>query len=522
MKTFDFKDLFILDLANNHQGDLDHAVRVVRECGEVVRVAGVRAALKFQFRDLPTFVHPSHQTGSANKHIPRFLSTRLLEDDFAVLAEEVRAAGMITMATPFDEASVDWIERMDIEIIKIASCSAADRPLLQRIVQSRRPVVASTAGLDAQKLDELVNVLEHRGLEFAVMHCVAIYPTPPAGLKLNQIDYLKARFPGVPIGFSTHEDPDSLTPIVAAVAKGATLYERHVGVATEKYSLNAYSSTPAQLAAWIDQWKVAVSMCGGARRAPAHPSEIASLDSLRRGVFARRPLEKGEHLTTENVYFAMPWSEGQLDTSGWHQGLIADRAYAKDESISSLLDAHEFDAQHVIYQIMLQVRGMLNKARITVGKDSKIEISHHYGLERFREFGAVIVDCVNRDYCKKLIVVLPRQKHPYHYHKKKEETFQLLYGDLAVEVNGDQTALRPGDTLLVEPGIWHKFHSLEGAIFEEISTTHYNDDSFYEDQRISRFPRSHRKTELPNWEAAIPREQRIAIRESSWGTATVD
>jgi sialic acid synthase SpsE/mannose-6-phosphate isomerase-like protein (cupin superfamily) len=522
MKAFDFKDLFILDLANNHQGDLDHAIRIVRECGEVVRAAGVRAALKFQFRDLPTFVHPSHQTGSSNKHIPRFLSTRFLENDFAVLADEVRKTGMITMATPFDEASVDWIERLDIEIIKIASCSAADRPLLQRIAQSRKPVVASTAGLDGQKLDELVNVLEHRGLEFAIMHCVAIYPTPAAGLKLNQIDYLKARFPGVPIGFSTHEEPDALMPIIGAVAKGATLYERHVGIGTDKYSLNAYSSTPAQLAAWIDQWKLAVSMCGGSRRAPAHQSEIASLDSLRRGVFARRPLEKGEALTAENVYFAMPWSEGQLDTSGWRSGLTADRPYGKDESIAGTLDGDAFDAQHAIYQIMLQVRGMLNKARIPVGKDSRIEISHHYGLERFREFGAVIVDCVNREYCKKIIAVLPRQKHPYHYHKKKEETFQLLYGDLAIEVDGNQIVLHPGDTLLVQPGVWHKFHSLEGAIFEEISTTHYNDDSFYEDQRISRFPRAHRKTELPNWEAAIPVDQRGTTRETSWGTASGD
>ena len=472
--------------------------------GEVAQGCGVRAALKFQFRDLDTFVHPAHQQNSNNKHIPRFLSTRLNEADFGVLAEEVRRAGMITMATPFDEASVDWIDRLDIELIKIASCSAADHPLLQRIVQSHKPIVASTAGLDGQSLDHLASLLEHHSRSFAIMHCVAIYPTPSDQLKLSQIDFLRTRYPGVPIGFSTHESPEALTPIVAAVAKGATLFERHVGIGTDKYKLNAYSSTPAQLQSWFEAWRAAVAMCGGSRRSPARPDEMESLTSLKRGVFAKRPLQAGEELNRSNVYFAMPLSAGQLDTSGWQKGLRADRSYDKDETISDRLVGQGDDHDDIIYQIILQVRGMFNKARIMFGRDSKIEISHHYGLERFREFGAVIVDCVNRGYCKKLIAVLPRQKHPYHYHKQKEETFQLLNGDLEVEVDGKQIALRPGDTILVQPGCWHKFQSLNGAIFEEISTTHYNNDSYYEDQRIARLPREVRKTELPNWEAAIP------------------
>jgi N-acetylneuraminate synthase len=506
MKSFDFQNLFILDLANNHQGDLEHARRIIRECGQVAHACGVRAALKFQFRDLDSFIHPAHYQNSNNKHIVRFLSTRLGERDFGVLAEEVRKAGMITMATPFDEASVDWIDRLDVALIKIASCSAADRPLLDRVVQSHKPVIASTAGLDIQNLDHLVSLLEHHERPFAIMHCVAIYPTPCDQLKLSQLDFLRTRYPGIPIGYSTHERPESLMPVVAAVAKGAALFERHVGLGTEKYKLNAYSSKPAQLRAWFKAWRAAVAMCGGTRRSPARPDEMESLSSLKRGVFAKRLIQPGEELDLSNVYFAMPLAAGQLDASGWQKRLKADRSYAKDEAISERLVAQADDRADIIYQIILQVRGMFNKARIMFGKGSKIEISHHYGLERFREFGVVIVDCVNRGYCKKLIAVLPRQKHPYHYHKKKEETFQLLYGDLEVEIDGRQTVLRPGDTVLVEPGCWHKFHSLDGAIFEEISTTHHNDDSYYEDQRIARLAREIRKTELPNWEAAIPHD----------------
>jgi N-acetylneuraminate synthase len=100
-----FDGLFVLDLANNHQGNVAHARAIIEGIGGVVRANGVRGALKFQFRDLDTFVHPGHRTGSANKHIPRFLSTRLSSADYGALAADVRSAGLITMATPFDERS---------------------------------------------------------------------------------------------------------------------------------------------------------------------------------------------------------------------------------------------------------------------------------------------------------------------------------------------------------------------------------------------------------------------------------
>ena len=80
----------------------------------MVRELGVRAALKFQFRNLETLIHPDFRNRDDVRHIPRFLSTALSEEHFGQLAEEVRRQGMITMATPFDEDSVDMLTRLDI------------------------------------------------------------------------------------------------------------------------------------------------------------------------------------------------------------------------------------------------------------------------------------------------------------------------------------------------------------------------------------------------------------------------
>ena len=65
-----------------------------------------------------------------------------------------------------------------------------------------------------------------------------------------------------------------------------------------------------------------------------------------------------------------------------------------------------------------------------------------------------------------------------------------------MEKDGEPYVLKEGDLFLVEPNHWHKFSTMHGVIFEEISTTHYNDDSFYQDEAIQKLPREERKTKV--------------------------
>jgi Sialic acid synthase len=354
MHDFDFNGLFTYDLANNHQGDLEHALTIINAVGEVNRQAAVRGALKFQFRHLDTFIHPDYKQRKDVKHIPRFMETALTKPQYEVLTEAVIKNGLHTMCTPFDEESVDAILDLDIEIIKVASCSAGDRPLLERITQVNKPVIVSTAGLSMDKIDRLVSFLESKNMHFALMHCVAIYPTPNDKLGLNQIDVLKERFPHVPIGFSTHEEPDNYAAIQIAFAKGARLFERHVGLETKKYTMNSYSSKPEQLARWITAYKQAVEACGGEHRIPASPDEIASLRSLMRGVFAREQIKQGDKLNRDKVYFAMPLYDRQLPSGDWFEGIEADRDYAPHEPVNEAVANLPLPAEEIIYHILLQ------------------------------------------------------------------------------------------------------------------------------------------------------------------------
>ena len=496
MKEIDFNELFILDLANNHQGDVGHGLRIIKELGAVVRRVKVNAAIKFQFRQLDTFIHPDFVSREDVKHIPRFLGTRLDWDAYEVLLAECREQNVAVMCTPFDEESVDRIVAMDFDAIKIASCSLNDRPLVSRISTAGLPVVASTGGSSLQQIEFVDHLLSNAGISYAFEHCVSIYPTPTKNLQLNQIELLKTHFQDVPIGWSTHEDPEDMITIQVAFAKGATMFERHVGIETEKFGLNAYSSTPSQIEMWMKSFHQAKARCGSEKRPPATMEEREALRSLQRGVFARTEIELGQPLKQADVFFAMPVVDDGLTSSSWASGLTANRAYKAGESIDQSIAEIDQSDREIINQISLRVRGLLKDARIVLSKGCKGEISHHYGLRRFREFGAVIIDVINREYCKKLIVQLPRQKHPYHHHKLKEETFHVLYGSMEVEVDGNSHALKEGDLFLVEKNKWHKFSSMNGVIFEEISTTHHKNDSFYEDPQINAMTLDQRKTEL--------------------------
>lgn len=523
---FPFENFFIFEMANNHAGDVRHGLKIIRgihavckdfnpltrfACsgfrpnGEKAGITGMPGGLNFnfgfklQYRDLDTFIHPGYRERKDIKYVKRFLGTRLSETDFRLLVDEIKKLGFTAICTPFDERSVDLIEKHGFDIIKIGSCSLTDWPLLERIAKADKPIIASTAGATFEDIDRAVMFFEHREKQFALMHCVGEYPTFYDDLQLNQIDLLKDRYPGVPIGYSTHEDPENFDAIKIAIAKGAMLFEKHVGLKTYKYPLNAYSATAQQIRRWLEAAKEAFSMCGvRGRRAKFSEKEKADLRGLQRGAFAKKAIKKGEKIDLSNTFFAIPNIDNQVSASEMSKyiELIA----GKDIQIEQPIlfgDVTVRNLRERVLEIMNKIRPLLIESKISLPNKLEFELSHHYGIENFEQWGAALINCINREYCKKLIILLAGQKHPVHSHVKKEETFNILFGDVTININGVEKEYKPGGMVTVERGIKHGFSSKAGAIFEEISTTSLTEDSFYEDTQIEKNP--DRKTHMTFW-----------------------
>ncbi len=335
-----FENLFVLEAANNHWGRVERGLKIVRDFGAVVRYNNVRAAIKLQFRDVDSFIHPDARGDSASRYIQKTEATRLSQEAFARLIAEVRNVGCLPMATPFDEASVDLCVAFDLPIIKVASSDVNDWPLLERIAATRRPVIISTGGASEKDLDDVVRFFENRSLPLAINHCVSLYPSEDDELNLNQIDYLRARYPEHVIGLSTHEYHDWHSSMLISYGKGARTWERHVDIDHEGVPVSDYCSLPHQVDAWFKAFHKAVEMCGGASTARRVISrrETQYLDALVRGVYARRAIEPGYEFNSRtfarDFYLAIPLRKGQLSCREVMNGERLVQPIAPDEPLT--------------------------------------------------------------------------------------------------------------------------------------------------------------------------------------------
>ena len=309
-----FEDLFVLEMANNHWGRVDRGIAIIDAFAKVARYNGVRASIKLQFRDVDTFVHRDHRDREDVRYIKKTVDTKMSKNDYRRLVDHIRKSGCIPTATPFDEASVDLIEALQMPFIKIASSDINDWVLIERIAKTKLPVIASTGGSSIKDVDDIVSYFEKRNLNLAINHCVSLYPSEDDQLELNQVDFLRNRYPNVTIGFSTHEYQDWNSSIMMAYAKGARTFERHIDIDADGIAVSPYCSTPEQCDVWFKAFKKAKEMCGSSGESKRIPprAEVEYLDALVRGVYLKHDVNVGHRITDQDVYLAIPLLKGQL------------------------------------------------------------------------------------------------------------------------------------------------------------------------------------------------------------------
>ena len=316
MSSFIFDELFVLEMANNHLGSVKRGERIIKEFASVVRYNNMKAAIKLQFRDVDKFIHKQFVSSNL-RYVRKTIDTQLTKQDYALLVKAIVESRCIPCATAFDEVSVDLCMELGIKIIKIASSDMNDWPLIEKVTSTRLPVIISIGGSSLKDTEDLVTFFENRSIPFAVNHCVALYPTEDDELELNQIDFLRMRFPGLNIGFSTHEHHDWTYSMLIAYAKGARTFERHIDIDDGIVPVSPYCSLPLQIDEWFKAFKKAKSMCGapGTQKRISHKKETDYLDSPVRGVYAKTDLGVDHVLTQDDYYLAIPLQRGQLSCS---------------------------------------------------------------------------------------------------------------------------------------------------------------------------------------------------------------
>jgi len=351
-----FEELFVLEMANNHWGRVERGLEIIANFSKIVRFNNIRAAIKLQFRDVDNFIHQDFRTRDDIRYIKKTLDTQMARKDLAILVEAIRKAGCIPSATPFDEASVDLCEELEIPLIKLASSDINDWFLIERIAKANKPVIASSGGSSVKDTDDLVTFFANRNIPFALNHCVSLYPTEDRDLQMNQIDYLRTRYPHNTIGFSTHEYHDWETSLAIAYAKGARTFERHIDIEADGIKVSPYCTLPHQADLWFKAFRRVKSMCGhpGTVKRTCSVEEVKYLDGLVRGVYARHDLKQGQMLRDEDLYLAIPLQKGQLSCREIMRGqmLLADVNEGEPLKVEQVDSPYAYDEElrRLIYE----------------------------------------------------------------------------------------------------------------------------------------------------------------------------
>jgi N-acetylneuraminate synthase len=176
----------------------------------------------------------------------------------------------------------------------------------------------STGGSSEKDIDDLVTFFGNRNIPLSLNHCVSLYPTEDGELDLNQIDYLRRRYPNLVIGLSTHEYRDWQASMLISYAKGARTWERHIDIEADGIAVSPYCSLPHHVDTWFKAFHKAREMCGASPDSKRIPQrrEVEYLDSLVRGVYVKRNLPAGyqfHHGSADlDFYLAIPLQKGQL------------------------------------------------------------------------------------------------------------------------------------------------------------------------------------------------------------------
>lgn len=488
--------LIVADLANNHSGNMQLAHEMIDELSELQKKYKFKIAVKFQYRNLDTYIHKNFKGSEEVKFVKRFESTRLDWEQFLILTNYAKELGLLTAATPFDEFSVDKVKEHKHDLLKIASASANDWNLLEKSISQEIPMVVSVGGLDDFQIEKVVTFLKHRNADFALMHCVAIYPTKDSNLNLSRIAFIQNRYKVI-AGYSTHESPNNYFAGPLALAAGARILEKHFAKSAPGISVNQYSGERSEFKFWLESLDKSCSQLFDKEFSQSLTLQKNTLRQLQRGLYASRNIEVGELIDLTNTYPAIPVQDGQFITneiSIW-QNFICNERITKDEPIYKNKVTIE-NNRGMIETILSETRTLVVQSGITINRDTDIEISHHYGLDKFKEFGAVLITLLNREYAKKLVIMKKNQTHPEHFHKLKEETFVVISGRLEVRLNGITKMLIPGDVLVIPRGSTHSMYAQDDCVFEEISSTNHPNDSYYSDSEALI---QNRKTEISLW-----------------------
>ena len=227
------------------------------------------------------------------------------EEGWRGLAEHARERGILFLSSPFSIQAVDLLERIGVPLWKIASGETSNTTLLDRVLDTRKPVLLSTGMSSLEEIDRAVARVRARHADLGVFQCTTAYPCPPEKIGLNLIPFYRERY-GCWVGLSDHSA--TIFSGLAGAAMGMDMLEVHVALSREMFGPDVIASiTTQELRQLVDGIRFIERMRAHPLDKDASAQETAPLRKLfTRSLVACASLPAGTVIEREHVVVKKP------------------------------------------------------------------------------------------------------------------------------------------------------------------------------------------------------------------------
>jgi len=299
------EDTYIIAEAGiNHNGSL----QIARELIDLAAESGADA-VKFQKRTLRETYQtdlvedPSIGEMGVEYTISNLKDVLLTDDQFRRLAEYAEESDIEFLCSPWDDESVDFLETLDMPFYKIGSPDMVNFCLLERVIETGKPILLSTGMSEESEIDQTVKFLTERDADFGLLHCRSTYPAPFHNLNLEFMRVLDERY-DVPVGYSGHERGIAVSE--AAVTMGACVLERHITLSRDMQGPDhAASLGPPGFKKLVRDVRNIEESLGAGRRYLTR-GEYNNRVALSKSLVAAKDIEAGATIEREDVTAKSP------------------------------------------------------------------------------------------------------------------------------------------------------------------------------------------------------------------------
>ena len=300
--------LVVAELSGNHGGDLDKAIELVdrlRESGagaiklqtynpETITVEGARRPLPAQGRPW------------AGKYLSELYALAMTLGNGTVHSPKGPLVTDCRYSVPFDESAVDFLEEtLSPQVYKVASFELNHFPMLRKIAQTGKPVLASVGVSTDGEIERALTELRENGCpEIILLHCVSEYPAKPEDFHLIDMPKLGERY-GTAYGLSDHSSGHVVA--VAATVLGARVIEKHFTLDRDEDSIDgAFSMLPLEFMGMVEAVRIAHASIEPSSSPAEGQSTSSKASFFKRSILVSAPVSKGDILTEENLRIARP------------------------------------------------------------------------------------------------------------------------------------------------------------------------------------------------------------------------